>query len=62
MEAKCIFRGEIVKNEKVEVKNEVIPDEKVSCFEEKVDELDVKEKEEIKEKKIASIEIIDENS
>ena len=63
LEAKCIFRGEIEQNKIKESKKEVIKDEQVSEFkEDEIINLEKKEKEEIKKKKIVSIEIIDENN
>ena len=61
LDAKCIFRGEIVQNKKKENNKEVINDPKASIFKE--DNTSEKmEQEKIKDKKIASIEIIEENS
>ena len=63
LDAKCIFRGEVVKNKMNETKKEIIRDEKKSEFKEDI-YINNTEKEEIKEykeKNIAKIEIIEEN-
>ena len=63
LDAKCIFRGEVFKNKINKSKGEIIKDEKKSKFEEDiyVNEKEKKEIKEYKKKKIASIEIIEEN-
>ena len=57
LDAECIFRGEVVKNKKIETKKEIIEDKKVSEFREEINNDQIENIED----KIASLEIFEED-